>query len=122
MIRSLTARTIHEITQEMHRAGLQMSDIDGTIHTNESGHYYVLFEETESDTGAMDVTAGTIGYSVGDLSSSTQCSVGEYRTEVTGETVTDNSAVANASGNYIIPRSVEIEFSGSAHSERRWDW
>jgi len=117
MIRSLTAPTLHEIIREMHRSGLQMSDIDGTIHTNESGHYYVLFEDTEQDIGAIDTSAGKVGLSAGSLDGASQCSVGELREEVPlsdEEVVVSNQAVAEFSSNYIVPRTVEISFSGNA--------
>ena len=119
MIRSLTAPTLHEIIREMHQKGLQMSDIDGTIHTNESGHYYVLFEDSEQDIGAIDTSAGKVGFSAGSLSGATECSVGELREEIAlsdTEAAVSGQAVAEFSSNYIVPRTVEISFSGNAPS------
>lgn len=112
MIRSLTAPTLHEIIREMHQKGLDLADTDGTIHTNESGHYYVLFEDSESETGVLDTSSGDIGVS-GAIGSGTEFTLGSIKTAITTETPTSGSAVSNASGNYIMPRSVTLEFTGT---------
>ncbi len=112
MIRSLTQPTLHQIIREMHQKGLDLADTDGTIHTNESGHYYVLFEDSESDTGVLDTSSGDIGVS-GAVGTGPGFTLGSIKTAVTIETPTSESAVSNASGNYIMPRSITLEFTGT---------
>lgn len=114
MIKSVTARTMHELIQEMHRRGLDLGDTEGTVHSNESGHYFILFETSESDTGVIDVTSGKVGVS-GSIASGSQTAftVGTAHTEITSESITSGSTVAHASGNYIIPRTILIEFTGT---------
>ena len=101
---------------EMQKRGLTLADLGGTMHVGPSGEFYAVYESEEDDSLPLDTTSGKIGYSVQVAAALTAAFVlGTARTAVASEAILTGDPVANGGApNYIIPRSVELNFDGNA--------